>query len=409
MFKTSEKCKFMALVSIFMDEIYYMREVLSLAEKGTGYVNPNPLVGSILVKNGRIIGRGYHEHFGGNHAEVNAIISAGGSVKDSTLFVNLEPCIHFGKTPPCVDRIIKSGIREVVISHLDPNPIVNGKGAEKLRKAGIKVKVGVLEKKAKFLNEIFLKFITQKKPFIILKAGVSLDGKIAAKSGESKWITGEESRDYVYSLRSKTNAVLVGIKTVLSDNPYLTSHGKGTKINPKKIILDTRGRIPLDFNVFENPKDLVVITTNLASKVKIKKIEKKGAEVLFAPLENARKFSGISGGNSSSGDEGNSLTGFVDKNRNRIDLNELLKKLGERNIASILVEGGSEVNGSFIDSKLVDKVLFFISPMIIGGKEAYSSIGGEGISALENACKLKDVSVKRIGQDYLFEGYPEYN
>ncbi|MDD5773231.1 MAG: bifunctional diaminohydroxyphosphoribosylaminopyrimidine deaminase/5-amino-6-(5-phosphoribosylamino)uracil reductase RibD [bacterium] len=362
-----------------MDENFYMRKVLFLAKKGSGYVSPNPLVGAVLVKNGKIIGKGYHEYFGGNHAEVNAIISAGDSVRGSALFVNLEPCVHFGKTPPCVDSIIKSGIKEVVISHLDPNPVVNGKGAAKLLKAGIKVKVGVLEEKSKLLNEIFLKFISQKRPFVILKAGISLDGKIAAKGGDSKWITGERSRDCVYSLRSKTDAVLVGIKTVLADNPYLTSHGKGIKKNPKKIILDTRGRIPLDSNVFKEPKDLIVVTTKSASKVKIKKIEKTGAEVLF-----------------------------INKIKNRIDLNELLKKLGEKNIASLLVEGGSEVNGSFIDSKLVDKVLFFISPMIIGGKEAYSSIGGEGINALKNAVKLKNVSVRKIGQDYLFEGYPIY-
>lgn len=362
-----------------MDEIYYMREVLFLAEKGSGYVSPNPLVGSVLVKNGKIIGKGYHECFGGDHAEINAIKSAGDSVKGSTLFVNLEPCVHFGKTPPCVDSIIKSGIKEVVISHLDPNQIVKGKGVEKLRKAGIKVKVGLLEEKAKFLNEIFLKFIPQKRPFVILKAGISLDGKIAAKSGDSKWITGEKSRDYVHSLRSKTDAVLVGIKTVLSDNPYLTSHGKGIKKNPKKIILDTRGRIPLDSNVFKEPRDLIVVTTNLTPKVKIEKIKKTGAEVLF-----------------------------VKKIKNRVDLNELLKKLGEKNIASLLVEGGSEVNGSFVDSKLVDKVLFFVSSMIIGGKEAYSSVGGEGVRALKNAIRLKEVNVKKIGQDYLFEGYPIY-
>jgi diaminohydroxyphosphoribosylaminopyrimidine deaminase/5-amino-6-(5-phosphoribosylamino)uracil reductase len=216
-------------------------------------------------------------------------------------------------------------------------------------------------------------------PFVILKAGMSLDGKIAARGGDSKWITGERSRDCVYSLRSKTDAVLVGIKTVLSDNPYLTSHGKGTKKDPKRIILDTHGRIPLDSHVFKEPKALIIVTTDLIPKVKIKKIEKTGAEVLF-----------------------------VNKIKNRIDLNELLKKLGKKNIASLLVEGGSEVNGSFVDSKLVDKVLFFISPMLIGGREAYSSVGGGGISALKNAIKLKDVSVKKIGQDYLFEGYPVF-
>ena len=363
-----------------MDEIYYMRGALSLAEKGNGYVNPNPMVGSVLVKNGKIIGKGYHEHFGGNHAEINAIISAGDSVKGSVLFVNLEPCVHSGKTSPCVDRIIKSGIKEVVISHLDPNPLVNGKGVRKLRKAGIKVKVGILEEKAKLLNEVFFKFISIKRPFVILKAGMSLDGKIAARGGDSKWITGAKSRDYVYSLRSKTDAVLVGIKTVLLDNPYLTSHGKGIKKNPKRIILDTYCRIPLDSNVFNNPKDLIIVTTGLASKIKVKKIGKTGAEVLF-----------------------------VNRINNKIDLKELLKILGRKNIASLLVEGGSEVNGSFFDSKLTDKVLFFVSPMIIGGKEAYSSVGGDGISALKNAAKLKKVNVKKIGQDYLFEGYPEYS
>ncbi|MFH1288913.1 MAG: bifunctional diaminohydroxyphosphoribosylaminopyrimidine deaminase/5-amino-6-(5-phosphoribosylamino)uracil reductase RibD [bacterium] len=379
-----------------MNDIY-MCEALSLAERGSGYTSPNPVVGAILVKDGKIIGRGYHERFGGNHAEVNAIISAGDSVRGAALFVNLEPCNHFGRTPPCTDMIIKSGIKEVIIAHKDPNPIVNGKGIERLRKAGIKVKVGVLGEKAKLLNEIYLKFITQKRPFVILKAGVSLDGKIAARGGDSKWITSGESRDYVYSLRSKTDAVLVGIKTVLFDNPYLTSHGKGTKKNPSKVILDTRGRIPLDSNVFKeiplNPPSclpqagfkgerggLIVVTTDLASKSKVKKIEKMGAEVLF-----------------------------VRKVRNRINLDELLEKLGEKNITSLLVEGGSEVNGSFFDSRLIDKVLFFISPIIIGGKEAYSSVGGNGINALRDAIKLKDVTVRQIGRDYFFEGYPEYS
>ncbi|MEW6086969.1 MAG: bifunctional diaminohydroxyphosphoribosylaminopyrimidine deaminase/5-amino-6-(5-phosphoribosylamino)uracil reductase RibD [bacterium] len=362
-----------------MNEVYYMRKALSLAEKGRGYTGPNPLVGAVLVKNGKIIGRGYHERFGGNHAEVNAIISARGSVKDSTLFVNLEPCSHFGRTPPCTDKIIESRIKKVIISHIDPNPIVNGRGLEKLKKAGINVETGILDREAKRLNEIYLKFISHKKPFVILKAGMSLDGKIATKSGDSKWITGKESRDYVYSLRSRTDAVLVGIKTVLIDDPYLTSHGGGTKKNPKKIVLDTHGRLPLNSNIMKNPEDLILVVANCAPEKKIKKIKKTGAEVLI-----------------------------VNKIKNVAGINELLKILGEKDISSVLVEGGSEVNGSFFDYRLVDKVLFFISPMIIGGREAYSLVGGEGIKALRNAVKLKDVSVKNIGRDYLFEGYPEW-
>lgn len=353
-----------------------MREALSLAEKGCGWTSPNPMVGAVLVKNRKIIGRGYHKHCGENHAEVNAIISAGDLAKGSALFVNLEPCNHFGRTPPCTDTIIKSGIKEVVIAHKDPNPIVNGRGIERLRKAGVKVKIGVLGEKAKRLNEIYLKFITQKRPFVILKAGMSLDGKIATSAGDSKWITCDESRDYVYSLRSRVDAVLVGIKTVLLDNPYLTSHGKGTRKNPKKVVLDTHGRIPLNSNVFRD-NNLIIVTTDSASSARVKKIEKAGAEVLV-----------------------------VGKSRNGVDLDELLEKLGQKSIASLLVEGGSEVNGSFFDSRLVDKVLFFISPMIIGGRDAYSSVGGEGITVLKDAVGLRDVNVRRIGRDYLFEGYP---
>lgn len=359
-----------------MDDTYYMREALSLAEKGYGWTSPNPVVGALLVKNGRIIGRGYHKHCGENHAEVNAIISAGDSANGSTLFVNLEPCNHFGRTPPCTDMIIKSGIKEVVIAHKDPNPIVNGKGIERLRKAGINVRVGVLEETAKLLNEVYLKFIMKERPFVILKAGMSLDGKIATSAGDSKWITCEESRNYVYSLRSRVDAVLVGIKTVLLDNPYLTSHGKGTRKNPKKVVLDTDSRIPLNSNVFRDD-NLIIVTTDLASGARIKKIEKAGSEVLV-----------------------------VGRVKNKVDLGKLLKRLGQMNVASLLVEGGSEVNGSFFDSRLVDKVLFFMSPMIIGGMSAYSSVGGNGISVLKDAIRLRDVNVGRIGRDYLFEGYP---
>lgn len=347
-----------------------MREALSLAGKGYGWTSPNPMVGAVLVKNGKIVGRGYHKCCGENHAEVNAVISAGDLSKGSTMFVNLEPCNHFGRTPPCTDMIIKSGIKEVVIAHKDPNPIVNGRGIERLRKAGVKVKIGVLGEKAKRLNEIYLKFITTKRPFVILKAGMSLDGKIATNTGDSRWITCEESRDYVYSLRSRVDAMLVGIKTVLLDNPYLTSHGKGTRKNPKKVILDTDGRIPLNSNVFRD-NNLIIVTTDLA-------FEKAGAEVLV-----------------------------VKRARNGIDLDELLEKLGQKSIASLLVEGGSEVNGSFFDSRLVDKVLFFISPMIIGGRDGYSSVGGEGITVLKDAVGLRDVNVRRIGRDYLFEGYAD--
>lgn len=360
-----------------MDDAYYMREALSLAKKGIGWTSPNPVVGAVLVKNGKIVGKGYHKHCGENHAEVNAIISAGDSARGSTLFVNLEPCDHFGRTPPCTDMIIKSGIKDVVIAHKDPNPIINGRGIERLRRAGINVRVGILGEAAKLLNEVYLKFITQKRPFVILKAGMSLDGKIATSRGDSKWITCEKSRDHVYSLRSRTDAVLVGIKTILLDNPYLTSHGKGVKKNPKKIVLDTRGKIPLSSNVFKNPGDLIVVTTDLVSKHKVRMIEKTGAEVLLVKMA-----------------------------KNGVDLNELLERLGQNNITSLLVEGGSEVNGSFFDSRLVDKVLFFISSMIIGGINAPASVGGNGISALRDAVKLKNITVRRIGQDYLFEGYP---
>lgn len=359
-----------------MDDAYYMREALSLAKKGIGWTSQNPVVGSVLVKNGKIVGKGYHKHCGENHAEVNAIISASDSARGSTLFVNLEPCNHFGRTPPCTDMIIKSKVKEVVIAHKDPNPIVNGKGIERLRRAGIKVKVGILEETAELLNEIYLKFITKKRPFVILKAGMSLDGKIATSSGDSKWITGKESRDYVYSLRSRVDAVLVGIRTVILDNPYLTSHGKGTRKNPKKVILDTHGRIPLSSNVFRDD-NLIIVTTDSASSARVKKIEKAGAEVLV-----------------------------VRKSGDGVNLDELLEKLGQKSIASLLVEGGSEVNGSFFDSRLVDKVLFFVSPMVIGGRKAYSSVGGDGIRMLRDAVRLKGVSVKRIGQDYLFGGYP---
>lgn len=364
-----------------MNDKKYMRMVLKLAVRAKGKTSPNPLVGAVIVKSDRIIGKGYHRRAGKPHAEINALDMAGRRAKGATLYLNLEPCAHFGRTPPCTKRIISSGIKEVVVAMIDPNPLNCGRGIKELRKAGIEVKVGVLEKEAKKINEAYIKYITTKWPFVILKTAMSLDGKIATKTGDSKWITNESSRRYVHRLRSEVDAVLVGIETVLKDDPRLTSRIKdpGSRIpvrNPTRVVVDSGARIPLGARVLNKEAPTIVATTRLASKRKIKALEKKGAKVLV-----------------------------IREKDKRVNLKDLLKRLGELEITSLLVEGGGRINASFLENGLVDKVLFFIAPKIIGGKEALTPVEGEGIKRIKDTIKLRNISVRRFGEDVLVEGY----
>ncbi len=362
-----------------MNDEYFMEMALNLAKKGIGFTNPNPLVGAVIVKDGKVIGKGYHEKYGENHAEINALNNAKEDVHGATMYVNLEPCSHFGNVPPCVNRIIESGIKKVVIAMEDPNPVVSGKGMQIFKENGLEVKVGVLKKEAEKLNEIFIKYISTGKPFVILKVAMSLDGKIATYTGDSRWITGKRAREYVHILRQRVSAILVGVNTVIVDDPMLN-----TRLNnnieckdPIRIILDSPGRTPLKSNVLNtNPSNTIVAVTNNAAKENIKAIEKTGAEVMITPVKDGK-----------------------------VDLQFLMEKLGERKIDSLLIEGGGEINFSFLREELVDKVIFFIAPKIIGGETSKTPVEGKGVEYLKDAIDLKDITMCKIGDDIMVEGY----
>jgi len=360
-------------------EKYYMGLAIELAKKARN-PSPNPYVGAVIVKNGRIAGRGFHLKAGDPHAEINAIRDAGKNVKGSTLYVNLEPCAHWGRTPPCTDAIAEAGIREVVIGIKDPNPLVNGKGITRLKKAGVKVSSGILEQESRKLNEVYTHYIIQKIPFVLLKTAMSLDGKIAARTGESRWISGEQSRKYVKQLRAKFDAVLVGINTVLRDDPELTTVYKFTSLQvykePLKIIVDSRLKIPLRAKLLKKPEEVIVAATNKAPKNKARQLERLGVRVLA-----------------------------IKAKKDRIDIKALMKKLAEMEISSVFIEGGGEINASAIESGIVDKVLFFIAPKFIGGRDAKTPVEGRGIARMAQAAQLRNITVRRIGLDIIVEGY----
>lgn len=356
----------------------FMARALQLAAKAKGRTSPNPMVGSVIVKNGEIVGEGYHKQAGKPHAEVEAIKKAGTKAKGADLFVNLEPCCHYGKTPPCVEAIISAKLKKVYVGMTDPNKLVNNKGIRILRKKGIMVEVGVLKKECERLNESFVKFIRTGKPFVIMKSGMSLDGKIATYSGESQWITCEQSRKLVHEIRGEVDAILVGSGTVLKDDPKLTVRLKGRKLrNPVRVILDRRSRIPVGAKVFQNANmDKVIYATSpKLSKGKEKKLRDMGVDVLALP---------------------------VGKN---FKLNALLEELGRRDITSVLLEGGALLNASAFKENVIDKAMLFMAPILIGGERAPGFIGGEGVKKLKDAVRLKNVSTKKVGDDFLVEGY----
>lgn len=356
----------------------YMRRAIELAQKGEGCTKPNPLVGAVIVKDNKIIGEGYHQFYGGPHAEINAFRNALEDVKGGKMYVTLEPCSHYGKTPPCALAIVESGIKEVVIGMKDPNPLVAGRGIRILEEAGIKVTCEVLEEEVKELNEIFIKYISTKLPFVIMKTAMTLDGKIAAHTGDSKWITNELSRKYVHKIRNKVSAIMVGIGTVLADDPMLTTRLEDKEgADPIRVIIDSNGRIPLEAKVLniDSEAKTIIAVTEKASKEKIKKIESKGAEVLIIPEKN-----------------------------NKVDLKYLMKELGERDIDSILLEGGSTLNYSALNEGIVDKVISFIAPKIIGGEKAKTPVGGEGREYMKDAIALENIKVSRFGEDVVIEG-----
>jgi diaminohydroxyphosphoribosylaminopyrimidine deaminase/5-amino-6-(5-phosphoribosylamino)uracil reductase len=357
----------------------YMRTVLSLARRGLGSTSPNPMVGALLVKNGTIVGKGYHRRAGLPHAEVNAIHDAREGARGATLYINLEPCAHFGKTPPCVDEVIKAGIKKVVVAMLDPNPEVNGKGVEKLKKAGIDVKVGILEAEARRLNEAFIVYMEKKRPFFTMKAAVSLDGKIATKTCDSKWISNEESRKYVNRLRSVMDGVMVGINTVISDNPLLIPKVLKPKKYPVRIILDSKLRIPLACDIVKtSDKYRTWVFASEDSRVdKEMKLKSLGVEVIRVPKDE----------------------------NGRVSLKHLSEELYKREMMDVLVEGGGEINGALLKAGLLDKILLFFAPILIGGKGALNLVGGKGIDFLKDAYRVDIAGVKRFKQDIYLEGY----
>lgn len=354
-------------------DIFFLKETFKLAKKGTGWTNPNPLVGTVIVKNGRVIGRGFHHKIGHPHAEVEALNNLTENPKGATLYVNLEPCNIFGKTPPCTETIIKSGIKKVVCCSLDPNPKISGRGLNELKKANIETSVGILETEARILNETFFTFHEKKRPFVAIKFATSIDGKMTTSLGDSKWITNEKARKYARGLRGKYQAILVGINTVLSDNPNLGVRVKGKK-DPIRIILDPRLRIPSNSNVLRDT-NTIIATTEKADNFKKKQLKDKGFTLL-------------------------------DFDSKEIDIKKLLSVLREKGIISILVEGGGKTLGYFIDTGVIDKVYAFHAPLILGGKKAVS-IGGNGILDIQKAIQLKNLTYKKFADNLLTIGYAE--
>lgn len=360
-----------------MNKHNYMKRALELASKGMGSVNPNPLVGAVIVKDGKIIGEGYHEEFGKAHAEVNAFLHATEDVEGAEMYVTLEPCSHYGKTPPCALKIIEKKIKKVYISQLDPNPLVHLNGVRMLEDAGIEVEYGILEEEAKKQNEIFLKYIQTKIPYVALKYAMTLDGKIATSTGDSKWITNEKSRRFVHDLRHAYQAILVGVGTVLADNPKLNTRRDEPSRNPIRIIIDPHLEIPLDAYVITSAHEqrTMIYTSLEANQAKIDTLKDKGVHV------------------------------FQLKAQPYFDLTELLKHVGEQKIDSILVEGGAHMLGSFLDQKVADKAYVFIAPKMIGSKDAKTPIAGHGVLYMKDAYQLNHVTTMTFDEDIMIEGY----
>lgn len=354
----------------------YMRLAMQLAGNAIGRTSPNPLVGAVIVKDNRVVGCGWHRKAGTPHAEVHALNQAGELAQGADVYVTLEPCAHYGKTPPCAKALVEAKVKNVYGGLLDVNPKVAGKGFKILEDAGIHVEYGFLQDELRKQNEVFFKWIEHKKPFVVLKAAMTLDGKIATATGQSKWITNETSRAYGYKLRDIYDGIMVGINTVIEDNPMLTARVDSGK-NPIRIVVDSSLRIDINANVVQDKSAKTIIaTTDKADKNKILKLQAQDVDVIV-----------------------------VDKDKNdKVDIEKLLDILGQQNICSILVEGGATLSGSFVAKKLVDKVYFFIAPKIVGGKEAKTSVAGTGILNLQEALALKDIQIEKLEEDILIIG-----
>ena len=354
----------------------WMKLALELAARGRGFVEPNPMVGAVVVQQNEVVGLGWHEKFGGHHAEINALNQAGNNAKGSTLYVTLEPCCHHGKTPPCVESIIRAGVSEVVFAMEDPNPLVAGKGLQKLQEQGIKVSKSLLEKDARFLNAPFIKSFTVGKPFVIAKWAMTLDGKIATYTGESKWISNPEARKIVHELRGRVDGILVGIGTVLKDDPMLTVRPAGAR-TPLRIILDPSAKLPLDCQLFKTAQTVPVlmVVSKAADPHKVKLLKTHGIGVLI-----------------------------IDSDKPEIILNELLEYLGSMNHHNLLVEGGSTVLGHFWDQNLIDECHIFVGTKIIGGGKALSPISGIGFQKIPVTTQFEATSLKILDDNFYFQG-----
>lgn len=354
---------------------FYMNLALTNARAMKGQTDPNPLVGSVIVNENRIVGVGTHLKAGEPHAEIHALRMAGEKARGGTIYVTLEPCSHHGRTGPCAEAIVKAGIKKVVVATLDPNPVVAGNGIKILKDANIEVEIGICEEESKKLNEVFNKFIVTGKPFITLKSAMTLDGKISSFSWDSKWITSEEARKDVHQLRHEHVGILVGVNTVVKDNPELTTRIPNGR-NPIRIILDSSLKIPFEAKVVTDKlAETWIFTSQQYSREAKEKLELLGVKV------------------------------FVTSGKERVDLHETLSILGEHSVSSVLIEGGGEVNASFLQEGLVDKLILYVAPKLIGGRTSPSFFSGEGIEKMVDAIKIDNMEVEKIGNDFKFTGY----
>jgi diaminohydroxyphosphoribosylaminopyrimidine deaminase/5-amino-6-(5-phosphoribosylamino)uracil reductase len=360
-------------------DLAYMQMAYGLAEKARGRSSPNPLVGSVIVRAGAIVGQGYHEEAGKPHAEIMALREAGWRARGATLYVTLEPCVHWGRTPPCVDALIEAGLKRVVVSAYDPNPVVRRKGVRRLRRAGLDVAVGLLEEKNGRLNEIYAKYITRKIPFVTLKAALTLDGKTATRTGDSQWISSEATRDYVHLLRGEYDALMVGIHTLIKDNPLLTvRHPTWGDKKITRVILDPHLRFPPTARILTTLArgPILLFALEGASPAKAEALRKKGVEII--PMGKSWKAGGLR---------------FV------------LADLGKREIAGLLIEGGSRLQTGFVESGLADKLVLTVSPKLVGGREAPGFFGGEGIRRIRESLPVNSLRAFPLGNDLVLEGY----
>lgn len=361
----------------------FMKEALHLAKKGRGRTSPNPMVGAVIVRKGRIVASGYHRKAGQNHAEVEALSTMGYKTRaEDVMYVTLEPCNHHGRTPPCTEAILKSGINKVVIGMPDPNPGVKGGGADFLRERGVEIKSDVLEPECRRLNEAYIKFSVTGRPYVIAKTALTLDGWSATSTGDSKWITNEKSRLFVHQLRDRTDGIMVGIGTIIADDPSLTTRFKGRRgKDPTRIIVDTKLRIPHNAKVLNQDSDsmtLLAVGQNIGPEL-IKEIENERVSTVMCPVRDGQ-----------------------------IDLETLMDILGKRSVTSLMVEGGPSIIGSMIKRKLIDKFFIFKAPKLLGGDDGFPMARGTGPQRMDESLKLKDIKVRHFGDDVLIRGYPDY-